>query len=671
MIIEKNRHMILMYNLVHASGPLTAEELADLTMSSVRTVKSDVVALNQQLACINSTRIVSHKAKGYTVEAENPDDLIEIASELDIMYLLFYNRSIEAVNRRMYIVQRFLTDEYVMAEDICAELFLSKSALRRDFARAIEFLKSFRLEVTSVAGKGYHVVGREQDIRSAMVEIHCSQYHEFQPLYPYESFNQQFYFEGKNIYPEMRRALLNIIRDSEIVIYDIAGKKLATHLCLMQNRICKGKTISFSDDIADELRRTYDYKIAAEILGNKTVRKYIDADEQETLNLARLLLINRDINMRRKGIDSLLTGFVIENLSIFNKVIDRAKKHLGGLLYDLDIMKVYSRDLESLQMQIYLKNHFDYTDKRRMVTYLEGRENNVSPIAMEMSRIMIYILQDILQVPIRDEKATSFAIVLENIINKIDLPYNKRNLLVCSTNGIVTAQMLREKLLTSFGKYINTAEVYNFYELRKLDLAGYKTVLDTNLVMYNHYDTKVVAYSNLDYAADNRNLFTDLFIDGYDRSILEHIKKLMTVHQNVVVKNIDSFMEAISYRYASGMDDQKMIYDKYLMFKKILDYYSPHTGIVTFFIPMDHTGRELIDIFIPKDHAYYGESSEIKGVIVISVKPDINLFALKTLDNILKYILQVNGTLEDLREDKDGTLNRIYDAIIARDFFGR
>lgn len=670
MKIEKNRHMLIMYNLIEANHPLTAEELGVLSMSSVRTVKSDIVMLNRELAENGSVRIVSHKAVGYTIEADDPDEFRKLRDEFSIMYSLFYNRSIEGINRRMYILQRLLTDEYVTAEEISEKLFLTKSALRRDYAWAIRFLKSYRIEVVSVAGKGYHVTGKEQDIRSALVEVHCSQYHEFNPLYPYEPFNQQFYRDGQNIYPELRKEFLNILRNSEIVIYDIAGKKLATHLCLMQDRIRKGKKIELARDMADELRKTYDYEIAGKILSSEVMRRYMAPDENEILNFARLLMINRDINMRQKGSDNLPMGLIIGNLGVYNEVIKRAKRYLGGKIYDLDLFKVYSRDLESLRMQIYLKNHFDYTDKRRMITYSERREENISPIAMEMARILIMEMEKVLKVTIRDEVTAFFAVELENIINRIDFPYKKRNLIVCSTNGLAAAQMVRETLLNKYGKYINTAEVYNFYELRKFDLTGYEVVMDSNVTIYNHYNIKVVSYKNLDYSSNDQELFTELFRLGYDTDVHERIKSLRTVNENMDIKDTDSFIEALSYRYAADMETREKIYERYLRGKRILDYYSPRTGIVTIFIPRVYTSRDFIDIFLPKDRVYYAETLELKGIIIISARPDFPLSTLRILDNELKYVLQVNGYLERAVKDKRKAIDRLYDVIITRDFYG-
>ena len=49
MVIEKNRHMKELIELFHAEEPVTAEQLALSTDSSVRTIKNDVKYLNEEL----------------------------------------------------------------------------------------------------------------------------------------------------------------------------------------------------------------------------------------------------------------------------------------------------------------------------------------------------------------------------------------------------------------------------------------------------------------------------------------------------------------------------------------------------------------------------------------------------------------------------------------------
>ena len=301
MRIDKNRHMIILHTLNHADEPVTAEQLAHLSMSSLRTVKSDIAYLSSVLEKENTARIVSYKAKGYKIEPIDDKNYRSYYSNIDVLNSLFHGKSIESENRRLYILQRLLIDEYVKIDSLAEDMYLSRTSLSKDFNWAVRFLESYHIKVCSEAGKGYYLDGKEQDMRSALVELHTSQYHEYQTLYPYQPFNDAFNFEGKNYYDDMRHAFLDVLRSSRIVVSDIASKKLSTHICLMKNRIARGKRVVLGEDIKRNIREFYDYEVAKDVFANPVIGSYVQPDEDEILNFARMLITNRDINMRVNG----------------------------------------------------------------------------------------------------------------------------------------------------------------------------------------------------------------------------------------------------------------------------------------------------------------------------------------------------------------------------------
>ena len=61
----------------------------------------------------------------------------------------------------------------------------------------------------------------------------------------------------------------------------------------------------------------------------------------------------------------------------------------------------------------------------------------------------------------------------------------------------------------------------------------------------------------------------------------------------------------------------------------------------------------------------------MKAMIAVTIDNKISLPDMKILDHVLRYIAQVDGTIEDLLEDKDGTLERIFVGIIRRSFYNR
>lgn len=669
MRIDKNRHMIILHTLNHADEPVTAEQLAHLSMSSLRTVKSDVAYLSSVLEKENTARIVSLKAKGYKIEPIDEDNYRSYYSNIDVLNSLFHGKSIESESRRLYILQRLLIDDYVKIDSLAEDMYLSRSSLTKDFNWAVGFLESYHIKVCPEAGKGYYLDGKEQDMRSALVELHTSQYHEYQTLYPYQPFNDAFNFEGKNYYDDMRHAFLDVLRASRIVVSDIASKKLSTQICLMKNRIAQGKTVVLDDDVIGDIREFYDYEVAKNVFANPVISSYVQPDENEILNFARLLIINRDINMRVNGPSDIPLPLIIENARIFQKIIKDMDDMFGGRIHDTDIFKVYSRDFESLQMQLYLKYRYDYTSKYRMVTYVEGDETLISPVPMELTRTMITLLSRQFKQPIRDSVVFSYAALYERVFKRITYSYKKLRLMVTSTEGLVYSQQMKEYFLDKFSDYIANVDVYNLYEMRKLNFDDYDFVVHSGFILYYNYPVPAVGFHELDYESNSEvMLFEQMFITGYDRRIVEFLIETMNIISNTNISDVDNFIEALSYRYGKDNDAQKAIVNRYYESRSIMDYYSSRKGIILMFLPYGLTERNIVDIYLPNQTLYYERAVEVKAVIMVSADPRMNLSNVKLLDHTLRYLLQVDGAITELINDKEKTLNKIFDRIVRRRF---
>ncbi|MBQ6335055.1 MAG: HTH domain-containing protein [Erysipelotrichaceae bacterium] len=668
MKLEKYRHIMILRTLISDPEPVTAASLAKLTKSSLRTIKNDITQLNKLCLAEGSARIKSYKAKGYKIVAEDEKKYKELCSSIEVSYSLFYGRSVESINRRMYILQRFLVDESVKIEELCEKLYLSRSSIRKDIIWAKRFLSSYHIDLDVVSGKGYQATGKEQDLRSALVELRCSQYHEFQPLYPYEPFDELFRVDGVNYYTRLRQAFLKILRESRITISDIETKKITSHICLMRKRMAEERSPELSEDIIKELKDTYDYEVAKQIFADETIRNYVKADEIEVLNFARLLLTNRDLNLRLGGIDDLPDGLVLENLKLFNEIIDDMKDSLGGSIHRLDLFRIYSRDLESLQMQLYLKHHFDHTGKMRFITYLEGSDDMYSPIPLEMTRAMIARLQIRFGEPISDALVMSYAAVYERLFKKIFYPYNKLSLAITTTEGLVYSQHIRETLAEQYSQYIRKIDIFNLYEMRRVNFDDYDAIVHSGFILYYNYPLPIVGYRELDYNRPSDSLFDKLFKNGFDRRELNRVKELLKVYPEQRINDIDGFVEALSYRYAFEPAYQEALYGQYVENEQIIDHYYHRNGIVLVFMPYAFTHKEVLDIYLPKQSLYREEILEVNALIAVSVDPKMDLADMKVLDHILRYLVQTEGALDRLINDKDGTLDYIFEAIIRRKF---
>ena len=665
MKLEKYRHIIIMKTLLEAKEPLTAAYLATASKSSIRTVKNDIVYLNGLCKKEKALRIDSYKAKGYKINIINEERYRKVLEDVTVLFSLFYGRSVEALNRRMYILQRFLTDEHVKIEDLSEELYISRSSIRKDIAWANRFLKSYHIELLSTSD-GYHVEGKEQDLRSAMVELRCNQYHEFQPLYPYEPFDEMFQKDGVNHYQGLRQAFLSILRSSRISISDIEAKKIPSHICLLYNRIDKNPELD--EQIREELYETYDYEIARKIAEDPVIKEYVQFTEIEILNLARLLMINRDLNLRVNGDRDLPEKLVRENRMILEEIIEELVETSGIEIFTTDLFRLFIRDFESLQLQLYLKHHFDHAGKMRFVTYIEGDDNLFSPIPLELTRLMISRLQRKLNEQISDATVMGYVGVFERLLKKIIYPYKKFRIITYSSKGLVYSRHIADDMLERYGSYIEKIDVCNLYEMRSINFDDYDVLLHSGNILYYVYPLPTVEYLELDYSQRGGHLYEQLFRYGFDRSELQIVKKQMNIYPDERIRDIDSFVEALSYRYGKDRDCQQKIYRRFTENERIIDHYYSRNGIMILFTSFALTSKEFIDVYLPEQNVYYDEGQDVKAIIAVCLDPKTSLADIKVFDHILRYIVQVDKALDELIRDKDETLDKIFDVIIRRKF---
>ena len=94
MKIEKYRHIIILRTLIKAKEPVTANTLAKLTNSSLRTIKSDIAHLNALCDEEGIARIRSYKAKGYRIDVKDEAKYKEFSDSIDVLSSMYYRRSV-------------------------------------------------------------------------------------------------------------------------------------------------------------------------------------------------------------------------------------------------------------------------------------------------------------------------------------------------------------------------------------------------------------------------------------------------------------------------------------------------------------------------------------------------------------------------------------------------
>lgn len=147
-------------------------------------------------------------------------------------------------------------------------------------------------------------------------------------------------------------------------------------------------------------------------------------------------------------------------------------------------------------------------------------------------------------------------------------------------------------------------------------------------------------------------MFDDLFVDGYSKNILNSMKNLMNVFDDVHIESIESFFTLMCYKYARSDADRKYLYAHITEREQILSYvYSNGIGVVP--IDFDHTGRECFDIY-RFDHALTTENEYImKYMIVMCIDPKRSPQEIKEINRLVQTEIHSQESLLSLIQNTE------------------
>lgn len=380
MKIEKSRHLSILYKILIHEGIITSDDLACATRASVRTIKNDICELNCMLLEDNIGSIVSEPFKGYQFVAVSDEQYEQFKTIVLNQHSFFKKQGLEKMTRRLYITQRLLLNEYTLVDDIADEMYLTKSAIKDDLKYVYNFFNSYDLSIETVVGKGLKVVGEEFQIRAIMVESFGSQYYSIESNPLHDEFAALFY-PNQQYYADLRHAFLSLLRKTQLVLKDIHTKKIATYLCLAVQQILKGHTLHHSQGTKEEIKPTYEYQVALQIVQLDLMRKGFEWSEDEIVGIAILLVCNRDVDLTKESdLATLPSGIVVAAGNLLDRVIVAMKNELGADIFNLDLFDLFRSDFISLLIPIQLTSLYDSNARHRLATYNDFMEHKCSPI---------------------------------------------------------------------------------------------------------------------------------------------------------------------------------------------------------------------------------------------------------------------------------------------------
>lgn len=166
-IILNRRHRDILNYILNAETYITGSELARICNVTLRTIRSDIVKINEALKEYN-INVDSAAKKGYFLTQNNKDILIKnnvIRQIIDKQYIM----QVPAIpqERHSYILIKLINHKYVSEEELAQELYVSQATINSDIVEINRFLKeNLKLKINTSLNAGFTLNCNEKEKRN-------------------------------------------------------------------------------------------------------------------------------------------------------------------------------------------------------------------------------------------------------------------------------------------------------------------------------------------------------------------------------------------------------------------------------------------------------------------------------------------------------------------------
>ena len=207
--MDKNQKMIILELMNHET--VSGSNLSSVIKMSTRSVRTIIKNINEDICGAK----IESGSFGYRLTIETPETFLAYLQR---------DQNGKEESRLAYLFNRFIDcNNYLKIDDLCDELYLSRTQLKQSLKELREYLHDFDLTIATKAYYGMYLEGDEINKRRAIAH--------------FEEYQMDF-----DILQRIRDIVISSIANADYVISDDVLDNLVAHLyCLLsghEKRIC-------------------------------------------------------------------------------------------------------------------------------------------------------------------------------------------------------------------------------------------------------------------------------------------------------------------------------------------------------------------------------------------------------------------------------------------------
>ncbi len=449
----KDKREIQILDILRQDSYISSQELAKQMNLSDRTVQTLIKRINENSADYGA-KVTAKKRYGYRLEILEP----EIYAKRKKLLACAAQKNVpDTPEKRMaYIIIRLLDEKgYVKLEQLCDELYVSKSTIASDMKNAKEILHRFSLSLESKPNRGICIRSTELNRRRCLAWMLK------------QSEEGQEGLEIGALKNEAEKIVDDLISEEHFEISDISRKNLVLHLCIAVRRIQNGCQLpenAFGCRSFDEESR----RLAQKVIRWMQLTFLLEPGRGEEDYIALQLSCKRVV--RRGGTPQ-------------NLVLDQQTQDIADEMI-LRVWEEFGQDFRGdFELRMNLCLHL--VPMRSRMRFGFPAENPLLeeikleyPLAFEMAAVACAVMADQYWTGVSEDETGFVALLFALALEKKRSQTQKNVLLVCGS-GKGSTELLRLKLQREFEGTIGNIEVCSLGQLEKADFSQIDYVFTT------------------------------------------------------------------------------------------------------------------------------------------------------------------------------------------------
>lgn len=447
------REILIVKHLINAKKPLSSDVLGVILGASPKTVRSCMAFVGDILKMAGGAKLISKTGSGYTIEIVDENEFRVFLQTFNAKYLDAYWIPSNTSSRVNYIIRRLmLIESHIKMDDLKDELYISRVTLTKDLREVRRVLKKYHLKLEHRAKYGLRIKGRESHFRVALVDY----------LDVDEDSNS---IEDDSLYKRdpkvINDLLIKALVTNNLSISTNSLRKLVKLIIVSEYRFDKGHPMILSKQDMLNIGSKSEYEAANRLFESLGLEHW----PLEEIAFTAIFIISRRNIMKNESFSVYQEGIFIEYSKAILAYIETELQMDFGDYADFDFE--LAKHLRSMVYRV------TYGFEKRDVGILESKGSNP---AFEYAVIASKWLTNQLGFEIQETEIAFLSYRFYMHFRFMSF-HMKSKVLVVLSNGKNASDLFIHELYTNFGKFIETAEAAEFYEIPYLDVSQFDCII--------------------------------------------------------------------------------------------------------------------------------------------------------------------------------------------------